>query len=306
MNRNGNDVPGDQWSDWLLQRRHGGDPTVERHVRRMASGIADRVLDGAHLEAGCSLLDLGTGDGLVAFLALARTPGAGTAVLTDVSAPLLQHARATAESQSLLDRCTFLSADAETLDGVTDMSVDVVTARAVLAYVPDKAAAFRACLRVLRPGGRLSIAEPIFRDEAIRLATLAAHLEILPASAETEPYRLMCKWKGAQLPIAEADIAASPLTSFSERELLSLAQAAGFVGLHLELHIDVHTTPPVPWAVFLNTAPHPGAPTLAEVLAERFTPEEAAALERAIRPLVESESQTEREAIAYLTAVKPS
>ena len=55
----------------------------------------------------------------------------------------------------------FIVARAEDLEPIGDRSVDVVTTRSVLIYVEDKAAAFRALHRVLRPGGRFSIFEPI-------------------------------------------------------------------------------------------------------------------------------------------------
>ncbi|WP_348240817.1 methyltransferase domain-containing protein, partial [Salmonella enterica] len=55
---------------------------------------------------------------------------------------------------------------AETLEGIADSSVDVVTTRSVLIYVDDKAAAFAAFHRVLKPGGRVSLFEPINRRYA--------------------------------------------------------------------------------------------------------------------------------------------
>jgi SAM-dependent methyltransferase len=61
----------------------------------------------------------------------------------------------------LLDRCRFLVASADALDGVADASVDVVTTRSVLIHVKDKAAALRQFYRVLRPGGRISVFEPV-------------------------------------------------------------------------------------------------------------------------------------------------
>jgi ubiquinone/menaquinone biosynthesis C-methylase UbiE len=52
-------------------------------------------------------------------------------------------------------------ASADSLADIADASVDVVTTRSVLIYVKDKAAALREFYRVVRPGGRISIHEPI-------------------------------------------------------------------------------------------------------------------------------------------------
>jgi ubiquinone/menaquinone biosynthesis C-methylase UbiE len=61
----------------------------------------------------------------------------------------------------VLDRCEFVRASAEDLSVLEDASVDVVTTRSVLIYVPDKRRTFEGFHRVLKPGGRLSIFEPI-------------------------------------------------------------------------------------------------------------------------------------------------
>jgi arsenite methyltransferase len=61
------------------------------------------------------------------------------------------------------DRCVFVEACADALHGICTESVDVVTTRSVLIYVEDERAAFDEFARVLRPGGRVSLFEPISR-----------------------------------------------------------------------------------------------------------------------------------------------
>jgi arsenite methyltransferase len=153
----------DQWHRWLLDLRHGGDPEYEAEVRKALVPVRDEVLDRAELRPDDTLLDVGTGDGLIAFGALDRLGPAGRVIFSDISADLLDHCRAAAAAAGQLDRCDFVRAPADRLTGIADASVDVVTTRSVLIYVADKAAAFAEFRRVLRPGGRISSHEPINR-----------------------------------------------------------------------------------------------------------------------------------------------
>jgi arsenite methyltransferase len=295
----------DIWAEWLLKRRHGGDPNHEPVVRNIVRRICDRVLDGAGMSAGMVLVDVGTGDGLVAFGAFERVGRSLKAVFTDVSAQLLKHAEECASERGLQDRCTFVQTGAEWLDGVADESADVVTTRASLAYVADKAAAVRQFHRVLKPGGRVSIGEPVYQDAAVKLAALTRVLQSRPADMVTAQSRLLQRCRAAQLPSTMAEIQGNPLTNFNERDLIVLFQNAGFSEIHLELHIDVRKGPAVPWDTFIDKAPRPGAPTLRELFASHLNATERNQLEKGLRPLVESGQHTEREAIAYLTAAKP-
>lgn len=63
--------------------------------------------------------------------------------------------------EGLLDLCRFALAPSDDLAAVPDVSVDVVTTRSVLIYVKDTARAMREFCRVLKPGGRVSLFEPI-------------------------------------------------------------------------------------------------------------------------------------------------
>jgi len=271
----------------------------------MVERIRDRVLDGAGLLAGMVLVDVGAGDGLITFGAFERVGTSLTAILTDVSAPLLQRAEERAVESGVRDRCTFLQTSAERLKGVPDESADVLVTRAVLAYVSDKAVAARQFHRVLKPGGRVSIGEPVCRSEALQLAALTDFLGSRPPDAATARARLLQRCRAAQLPSTLEEIQSNPLTNFSERELVTIFEKAGFPEVHLELHIDVRKAAAVPWDTYIDIAPRPGAPTLREAMASRLSESEQRQFEEGFRPLVESGQNTERDTIAYLTAVKP-
>lgn len=60
----------DIWSDWLLERRFGGDAVQLKRLMDLLAPVRDRVLAGAALKDGETLLDVGCGDGLIAFGAL--------------------------------------------------------------------------------------------------------------------------------------------------------------------------------------------------------------------------------------------
>jgi SAM-dependent methyltransferase len=203
------------------------------------------------------------------------------------------------------DRCTFLQTPAERLDGVADESADALTTRAVLSYVADRSAAARQFHRVLKPHGRLSIAEPIYRDEAVNLAAFRTFLLSSAGDKIAPEVRLMYRCRAAQLPSTMEEIQKSTLTNFSERDLIAIFQKAGFIEIHLELHIDIRRQAGMPWDTFIDIAPRPGAPTLRELFALHLSGMELRQLEQGLRPLVESGQHTTRDTIAYLTAYKP-
>jgi len=98
-------------------------------------------LTHAKLGEGEVLLDVGCGDGLIAFGALERVKTCSV-IFSDISQDLLDHVQAIARETHLLPRCRFLRASAEDLSALPDATVDVVTTRSVLIYVAAKRQAF--------------------------------------------------------------------------------------------------------------------------------------------------------------------
>lgn len=299
------DSQSDVWSEWLLHRRHGDNPAFAQLLRAEVERFADRVLDAAKLAPGMKLADIGTGEGVIAFRAIERIGPTLSVLLTDVSAPMLRHAQSLALQREVHSQCAFLHCPADRLDGIADASVDVVTTRAVLAYVADKSAALREFRRVLKPGGRISVAEPILQDEAFLATALRTRTESEDVQSQDRFLPLLHRWKAAQYPDTLEKIANSPLVNYSERNLFEFVRGVGFVDIHLELHIDLLPSIIRSWDYFLHSSPHPWAPPPSVILAEQFTPEEQAFFEKRMRSIVESPDAATITRNVYLNATKP-
>jgi ubiquinone/menaquinone biosynthesis C-methylase UbiE len=295
---------GDTWATWLEQRRHGGDAAAAELAAGELRGIRDRVLDAAALQPGMTLADLGSGDGLVAFGALERIGRGLRVVFVDISLPLLSQCTRRAESDDVRAQCDFVNASADRLDAFRGACVDAVTSRAVLAYVEDKPRAFAEVYRILKPGGRLSAAEPIMRDQALEALAMKKASQASGGLPGTEMLDFMQRWKSAQFPISDEALQQHPLVNYTERDLVRWAGAAGFQRVRLELHVDVQPAPPTSWSTFAATAPHPWAPTLAEILSGQFTASERLHFESLLRPMIESGRWMSVGVVAYLVAVK--
>jgi len=288
----------DRWSEWLLRHRHGNDPQRQQAMLERLVQVRDGVLDRARLDAGDTLLDVGCGDGLIGFGALDRVGPDGRVIFADVSQDLLELCRQRAQELDAVQRCEFVRSSADALDPVADGSVDAVTTRSVLIYVADKAACFRQFHRVLRPGGRLSIFEPInaFTARTGRDGRFCGY-DITPIADLAA--KVWALFEGLQPPDTD------PMLDFDERDLLHAAERAGFTELHLELRADIEPqVPPLPWDTFAHSSGNPLIPTIGQAIAQTLDADEAEQFQTHLRPLVEAGQGEHRLATASLWATK--
>jgi arsenite methyltransferase len=270
----------DQWARWILERRHGGDPEALRRTMEFLGPVRDRVLANAEVREGDTLLDVGCGDGLIGFGALERVGSSGRVIFSDISDDLLVHVERIARDAGVIDRCSFVHADATDLAAVPDSSVDVVTTRSVLIYVKDKVRAFSAFHRVLRPAGRVSLFEPINAFPRGRDPWSASwDVEAVRDAAE--------KMKQLYRRIQPED---DPMIDFDEHDLFIAAQQAGFEELHLELQAKLERprSPGPKWDLFVRSSGNPKVPTFAEAMAAVLTPDERERFAAHLRPQVEA------------------
>lgn len=140
-------------------QRYGWDRAVadyEAGWQAQLTPAHDLMLDMAALRPGERVLDIACGTGLVSLRAAAAVGPAGAVVGTDISEGMVQAARHNAAARGL-GNIRFERCDAEAVP-LPDGAFDVALCGLGLMYVPGPLTALREMRRLLRPGGRASVA----------------------------------------------------------------------------------------------------------------------------------------------------
>ncbi|HVC82745.1 MAG TPA: methyltransferase domain-containing protein [Chloroflexota bacterium] len=277
------------WSRRQLHTRFRG--PYGKETLEFLCTIRDKVLDRAGLQPGEWVLDVGSGDGLLAFGALHRVFPGGLVILDDISQDHLDVCTEVAREAGVEERLRFVRNDATDLRDVPDHSVDAVITRSVLLYVEDKAKAAAEFRRVLRSGGRVSLFEPISSA-----ATADHRFGIDPGPVALLAARVEEAFRALQSPQTQA------MLNFDERDLLRVFEAAGFTHLELELRASVkREQQSLAWFdALLNGPTNPRIPTMRQAISAALTPDEAAAYLAHYRRAVAGGPITTRQAMAYL------
>jgi SAM-dependent methyltransferase len=128
----------------------------ERWVHETSAPVSAWLLDHAALAPGQRVLELAAGTGDLGLLAAQRILPGGTLVCSDRSGPMLTRARVRAGELGL-ENIDFRLIDGESID-MPVASFDAVICRWGFMLMAEPASALRESRRVLRPGGRLTLA----------------------------------------------------------------------------------------------------------------------------------------------------
>lgn len=129
-----------------------------------ALGVGNH-LRHAEIDPGETLLDLGCGAGIDTVLAAQRTGPTGHVVALDFLSEMLERTSAAAAEAGLANVGP-LEGDIEAIP-LADGSVDHVISNGVINLAPRKARVLAECARVLRPGGKLTVADLTVAEEEL-------------------------------------------------------------------------------------------------------------------------------------------
>lgn len=171
--------------------------------------------DLAELAAGESVIDLGSGSGMDAFFAATRVGDSGAVVGVDFTAEQLAKSRSLA-TKARFGQVDFREGRIEALP-VDDASFDCVTSNGVINLAPDKGAVFAEAARVLRPGGRLAIADIVSEQQLKESIVCDADLwaSCIGGAAQEDAYQAAIAAAGFSI----QEIRTNPYEFISERAL---------------------------------------------------------------------------------------
>jgi arsenite methyltransferase len=169
--------------------------------------------DLAELVEGEAVVDLGSGSGMDVFFAALRVGAEGSAIGVDFTAEQLEKSRRLAEEEGFA-QVEFREGRIEALPAAEE-SVDCVISNGVINLSPEKERVFAEAARVLRPGGRLAIADIVSEQQLKESIVCDADLwaSCIGGAAQEDAYRAAIEAAGLRID----EIRENPYEFISER-----------------------------------------------------------------------------------------
>ena len=152
------------WSKWLEKSRF--DYMTEEQKQQTMNwlfSVRNAVLSNANIKYNDVVIDIGTGNGLLAFGAIEKISNQGRVIFSDKFEDCVETCKSIAEEMNISKPHDFLLSDCCDIK-LPNNYVDKALMRSVLVHVLDKMQAFSEIYRVLKPNGVFSAFEPIIRS----------------------------------------------------------------------------------------------------------------------------------------------
>ena len=192
------------------------------------------IPEGANLGLGCgnpialakpkrgeTVLDLGSGAGVDAFLAAREVGAEGRVIGVDMTPAMIDRARANA-AQGGYANVEFRLGEIEHLP-VPDASVDVIVSNCVVNLSPEKDRVFREAFRVLKPGGRMLVSDLVLEQPLPRETreSIEAYVGCIAGASLRGDYLQLIRDAGFQgvKVVREGRYGADPVTSVQVRAM---------------------------------------------------------------------------------------
>lgn len=162
------------WMKWVERAPE----RYDRSVALMTGGLIDRVKDriAQQVKPGDRVLDIGCGTGTLAL----RCIGNGAQVVgLDSSHIMLRQARSNAQASSVSDRLELVCETATRVGAIFgEEEFDAIVSTLMLGEIGENFVPFvlADCHRLLRPGGRLIVADEVLPENALRRALYVAYM----------------------------------------------------------------------------------------------------------------------------------
>lgn len=171
--------------DFKIKDSHSYDQVVdsfEHLTKKYTAPFAEKLIKLSGITGKDTVLDVGTGTGVVALEAAGKLGSGGKVVGIDLSKGLMQTAEKNAKKTGLADRTEFQYMDAEALE-FKDESFDTVVSLYALLHFPHPDIALKEIRRVVRIGGKVVIAigsgPPLFSWDGLTNTIIRVHDKLL-------------------------------------------------------------------------------------------------------------------------------
>lgn len=250
------------WAEWLKKARFSymTEEQKEQTLRWLII-VRDKIIENAKIQQNHTVIDIGTGTGLLAFSAYDLIKNHGKVIAMDSSEDCLEECKKLALECNLGHEFETLTSDIYKIK-LDDNVADIALMRSVLVHVLDKPKAISEIYRILKPEGRFSFFEPV-------VSSNTKYHELISQTMKNYD-----KFKEVENQIMNDQT--SPLTNFTEKTLKSNIEEAGFKNINLEIKEEKSVYPVKsemiePW---FNTPTSPGNPSLKDKLLKYFEPNE--------------------------------